>query len=533
MAFSAGKFPEPAQHSGNPALSNQNFSIFPADDSDPDVNDFDPCTEDYCCTGPSAPIAACTAAGEIQHVQLAIGPSSEGGECCTIATHCDDFDACTLDYCDTQTHACTNWDVEETFPVDPETGESLYQCCDPSNPERQCAPDGLSCTDDVCLNYRCFYRRTAPNCCEDDDDQWCADADPAWDPCNVYTCCNEGDERSECADREANRCGERAYDPVIDDPGQERLCCVNDATCDDDNCCTRNLCCLPDDPRLECRNADPYRCMTLDLSVVQECCCFEGDSRCDDGNACTNDYCNDETEICGHEVISGCCMGGDDAVLVDDECCTVDWCDCDGQPCAEGEQGLIRHTEVDCDDDNVCTEDECECAENADGYACLNTEVAVEDMCEPGQICDPEQGCIDEPCEPDCGGKACGDDDGCGTACHGTCPAGSSCSDEFECVEDPVEPAPDIVEPDVEPGDDIVKPDVQPETTTPPDGIVILDTGQTDEDTGANEGSGGGGGCTSGTSSSNSLPMAGLILLLLASLAVLRRRASLSGSAGQ
>lgn len=90
-----------------------------------------------------------------------------------------------------------------------------------------------------------------------------------------------------------------------------------------------------------------------------------------------------------------------------------------------------------------CRKGECRCGsgtELCDG-ACLSEfdyETDPNNCGSCGNVC-PDGACVGGSCcTPDCDGKACGDDDGCGGACFGSCAGACQTCDPFSriCVED-------------------------------------------------------------------------------------------------
>ena len=174
---------------------------------------------------------------------------------------------------------------------------------------------------------------------------------------------------------------------------------VDDKGCDDANLCTKDACELGTDGK--------YACAT---SADKE------NENCDDGSACsTNDACS-----------NGKCVGT--AVDCDDQnVCTDDSCD-PKSGCVNG------NNTASCDDGDVCTEgDACADAKCAGGKAkvCDDGNACTKDSC------DKDKGCV--TANDDAG--ACDDSDPCTDkdACKdGACQAGSqkACDDKDPCTVD-------------------------------------------------------------------------------------------------
>ncbi|MBM4370364.1 MAG: immune inhibitor A [Deltaproteobacteria bacterium] len=116
--------------------------------------------------------------------------------CCLTPAECEDWDGCTLEFCD---------DHECYAQADPDPS-----CC---NGNGECADDDPVCTTDVCKNNTCTYLPTgAAGCCVLDLD--CDDTDPCTkDLCKEQACVHVN------------------------------LCCATDADCDDgDDLCTTDQC---------------------------------------------------------------------------------------------------------------------------------------------------------------------------------------------------------------------------------------------------------------------------------------------------
>lgn len=383
------------------------------------------------------------------------GQFCTAGDACSLgacvggtASGCDDGDACTVDTCDEETDSCgTSGSAEDGTPCDdglfctlddvctagecsgatPNTCDDANDCtkdsCNegsdsckysPTNNNGPCE-DGSFCTvDDTCSTGECIG---APRNC--DDENLCTD-----DSCNDDTdTCDNLNNSAPCDDglfcTSGDTCG-------------GGTCSVNTATCNDGNVCTTDSCDEEADSCGNVNNTDP--CEDGLFCTVSDACadgaCVAGPARdCGDDNACTDDSCNDDTDTCDNvnntdpcddglyctdvdACSGGTCSGsardcGDGNECTDDSCNELgDTCEnmnnsgaCDdgsfctaGDACVDG--ACVPGTGDTCDDENVCTDDECD--EEAD--SCSN-ENNTED-CDDGNICTDGDVCADGVCVP-------------------------------------------------------------------------------------------------------------------------------------
>lgn len=201
---------------------------------------------------------------------------------------------------------------------------------------------------------------------------------------------------------------------------------------------------------------------------------------CDDGKGCTQDAC-DGVGGCAYAVIDGNC-------LIDGSCvaqgaspvgnlCVVcgssdktGWTELEDGVCDDGDActvndhclaGVCASDDLDCDDDNICTDDSCDPASGCeyinnhlgcdDDDVCSLGDICVEGSCVSGDqelpcdddnvctvdLCLPDTGCQSSPAEGDCDdGNACSLGDSCaqGICMPGATPLG--CDDQNECTID-------------------------------------------------------------------------------------------------
>ncbi len=215
---------------------------------------------------------------------------------------------------------------------------------------------------------------------------------------------------------------------------------IDEATCDDANECTQDLCTgedgcnhLPVDG--ECKDGDP--CTVADH--CEQGLCVGDAVDCDDDNPCTTDLCT-VTGGCEHPPAPGSCD--------DDDPCTA------GDICTDGQ---CAGTPVDCD----CTKDS-DCTPLEDGDSCNGTLLCdtatwpYKCVVDPASvvICpEPVGPCLASECNPENGdcsfvpafdGQPCSDGDACTMAdsCNdGLCVGGPAvnCNDGNPCTDDSCE----------------------------------------------------------------------------------------------
>jgi len=329
-------------------------------------------------TGSGVPICDGVTCGEPGDVFTLTFSGNIGTDCVTIAGKIDGGDStaygCVLGpACD---HECQ---------VDADCDDGLfcngYEACIGGFCYPDTSPDcndGIDCTDDSCdeENDQCV---NAPNHALCNDGNVCTD-----DSCNPASGCVYVNNTDPCDDGNACTTADTCSGGA----------CVGGPPpdCDDQNVCTDDSC----DPATGCvhvNNTDP----------------------CDDGNACTtDDMCSD-----------GTCVGGPPLDCDDQNVCTDDSCDpasgCvymnNADPCDDGDACTTADTcsggvcvggpPLDCDDQNVCTDDSCDPASGCvyvnntdpcdDGDPCT-----INDICTDGQcvgMLDPENS--DNDCAPD------------------------------------------------------------------------------------------------------------------------------------
>ena len=366
-------------------------------------NDGNLCTDDSCDA-----VAGCqfTANSQIcdDGNECTIGDHCQDGQCVeTGLLDCDDGNPCTADSCLADS-GCGHDNVEAP--------------CSDGNPctaNDQCAAgqcqsgalvdcdDGNQCTVDSCGDAGVCLHNAASGAC--DDGNACTEGDK----CEAGKCVYA--ELADCDD--SSLCTDDSCDPVAG--------CVhtlNEVPCDDDDVCT---------------TGDHCHLGT---------CINTGNLVCNDSNGCTDDSCNPATGCEFTPNQAGCDDGN--------ECTENDTCS--GGKCLPGTPG-------DCDDQNPCTKDVCDpiagCVYTPadglcnDGDECTSVDTCSQGECEPGPavVCNDNNICTDDDCDPDSGCvfvpndaqcddlNACTDGDSCELA---NCVPGPAlvCTDDNECTSD-------------------------------------------------------------------------------------------------
>ncbi len=278
---------------------------------------------------------------------------------------------------------------------------------------------------------------------------------------------------------------------------------TDEAACDDGNPCTTDGC---DAAALACGHTATTGSCDADgnaCTVGDECqdgkCAAGPVKKCDDGNPCTLDSCAmasgctavddngvgcDDGDGCsvGDTCKAGQCVPGKPKLCPTGKLCQVVQCDSgsgqckstaqpDGASCDDGTActqadtcatGACSAKALDCNDNNVCTQDTCDpvtgCAHTAakapcnDGNACSGPDVCSGGQCTglplSATACDDNNPCTNDLCDPKSGcvaaanQAACQDGNPCtqGDTCKDKqCVAGTStcqCQKDSDCAED-------------------------------------------------------------------------------------------------
>lgn len=422
--------------------------------------DNNPCTGDVCTPGQGC-----------SHVNL-------DGEAC------DDGDACTFgDVCGSATCKGQLLVCSDGNPCTNDLCDSVTGCTYPYN-ELPCT-DGDACTfGDNCYLGECHPGPTS-NC---EDNNVCTD-----DYCDDVTMCKHVPNAAECTD--FNEC-------TVGDHCENGFCIpLTSLNCDDGNPCTTDAC----DSNGGCvntNNSDP--CTDNDFCTENDYClagqCHPGTKRdCNDNNVCTTDVCQPavgclhpyNTESCSDEdpctvtdmCSQGQCVGTGALDCNDNNVCTTDNCvpkvGCvrtnNTNPCTDNSEctlgdicgggNCIPGSELNCNDNNVCTSDFCVPATGCghtplSGNACSdNNQCTLSDKCQAGacvpglpDACDDGKQCTLDSCDASTGclhvNKTGGCDDGnkctVGDTCQAdVCKSGTqalNCDDSNECTSDSCDP---------------------------------------------------------------------------------------------
>ncbi len=385
------------------------------------VNDGDPCTIDTC--DPEAELL-----GYIIHTPVICEEklckvstcNSNNGLCDDVSVSCDDGNPCTIDECSAATGECLHapyllcndsnpCTIDECDPVDgnPEDSYCLYVVV--------ACNDGNECTEDVCnqVTGSCMH---PPRYCNDENACTLDGCNPiegcvAYEQVDCTDCIHPGDGTEVMCPGgngppgfEINNCTQDICAPTS---GCQNIPVVNAAAgcggcmaedgqldhvaCDDGNLCTLDQCiCLSWNP------AEPTECTQAECQSTSKECECPGD--------CAVCSCDPFTGEC--QAVPGNCADcidpeTDEAVLCPDvvppgfvkNLCTLDACDMDSGECT--------HLDVECFDNNLCTDDICN---------------PIAGCTYPAISCDDEQPCTVDTCEPGAGClyyEECNDDDLC------------------------------------------------------------------------------------------------------------------------
>ena len=388
--------------------------------------------------------------------------------CLVTGVTCTEEDGCTLDqpsadeWCYPPASVC--FDKEGTYctHLDPADGQWNEETgCHTDLIDVDCG-DNNECTIDKCKvnedEVFCEHKPVEGAACDDED------------PCTDSDLCVDG----ECVGE--TKCTEDSGNPCTSIGCDEMGSCVvlpnNGAICDDNNVCTQTDLCSNG----QCVGSDEVACDDNEVCTADSCDAVVGcehapaDGACDDGNACTvNDTCTtgecapgtpldcNDSDVCTDDSCdpaAGCTNSNNTASCNDEDACTAD------DACAEGD---CAGQTVICDDENSCTDDTCESdtgclfldntADCNDNDACTTVDQCADGECvgTTPQVCDDDNICTDDFCEPDQGcvyasnAVECDDQDACTTLdiCDGGQCIGSTppdCNDDNPCTDDVCDP---------------------------------------------------------------------------------------------
>jgi hypothetical protein len=372
--------------------------------------DNNPCTDDHCDSDTGCQFVPNQA------------PCNDGDVCTTADTctnalclggaplDCDDANPCTDDACDAVkgcTHMANQAACSDGNACTKDDQCSLGACL--PGPPLEC-DDGNQCTKDICLKESGCFSSFIDAPCDDGD------------ACTKGEHCING----KCLNGQAVNCDDG--NPCTDDAcGNDGVCVhtANDAPCDDGNACTAmDHCSQGKCVYSGATDCDDQNLCTTDSCVPESGCSYKMNAlACNDGDACTTgDVCSqgqctapalvdcDDNNVCTDDTcdaIEGCHHTDNNAPCDDNNACTI------GDKCSQGACGYSGL--ANCDDLNVCTNDVCDpklgCVHlhnNApceDGSVCTFFDTCQQGICVPGKdvSCDDDNLCTDDACDPDQG----------------------------------------------------------------------------------------------------------------------------------
>jgi len=299
---------------------------------------------------------------------------------------------------------------------------------------RQCDEDGLSA---------CLAQKSVAEICDGHDNDCNGTVDDATcndnDPCTKDACNPDGLGAGNCSNEVQTWACDDGNACTTDDVCAQGKCGGAAKTCADGDVCTDDSC----DPAKGCVFLPNTATCTDGNACTKEGCadgkCATTPITCDDGNACMADSCDKKTG-CVHLPTNATCSDGD-ACTGSDDCaegkCVAKAIDCDDvNPCTadscDSKTGCVHlAAKATCDDDDACTVgDDCVAGKcAASPKTCDDGSVCTDDGC------DKKIGCTTTPKTGKCDdGSACTKDDACAA---GKCVGKAvSCDDANPCTND-------------------------------------------------------------------------------------------------
>ena len=345
--------------------------------------------------------------------------------CVPAELRCTDTFACTTDLCIEAIDEC------DFVKTDSHCNDQVF-----CNGEEICNPDDQLADADGCI------AGTEPDC---DDGKDCSDDScnielddcvsvPHHDRCENGTFC-DGVElcQPESLDSDANGC------IAGTDPCDDEIFCTTDSCLEESDSCSS----LRDD--LKC--SDGAFCNGNEQcqpgsQEADENGCIPDELDCSDNFACTVDDCDENDDQCTNTPLNSYCS--DNLYCTGEETCDPE----DGQAGADG----CVQSAAPCDDGFDCTQDDCN--ENAQSCENINDDSFCSDgqFCTGEETCDPEddeadaQGCLEasaDPCDDQivCTTDDCNEDE---DSCSNT-PDDTSCDDSVGCTVDECSPTEDCL----------------------------------------------------------------------------------------
>ena len=450
-------------------------------------DDKNPCTADSCDPKTGA-CANSNQAGACDDGKVCTtSDACTDGACTGTPDACDDGNPCTTDSCDPKAgcqHApgqgvCDDGDactVKDACVNGKCAGTAGQIVCDDKNActsdgcdakagcvfanNANACDDGNACTDkDTCKDGKCqpgvatCQCKTTADCAKLEDGNLCngtlvCDTGTCKvDQKTVVVCGTTGN--TECSQQQCEaatgKCGLKAVSDGTQCNADSSVCTVGDAcaagkcapgkpqVCDDKNVCTKDAC----DAIKGCVATaltgtvcdDGSQCTATDTCKDGKC---SGTIKvCDDNNVCTNNTC---------DPASGCAYPANTAPCSDGNACTLQDL-CKDKACAAG-------AAKNCSDNNICTNDSCNKASGACGYAladgvtctdgnaCTNPDKCLAAKCVAGaaKVCNDNQQCTADSCNTTTGNCTFAPIIGCGGNCakNSDCPSdGNPCTNEI------------------------------------------------------------------------------------------------------
>lgn len=397
--------------------------------------------------------------------ECTLGDTCGGGVCIPgTALNCDDGNVCTADSCVPAT-GCLHDSLSGSSCSDNNLCTKSDKCqagiCVPGTLDT--CDDGKQCTADSCSStLGCIHENivgscndgnactvgdscVADTCVAGSQQLACDDGDPCTgDSCNASTGCKHANLTGNSCD-DLNACTD-------DDVCQAGVCVAGFVKdCSDGNVCTDDKCdvvsgCYYTANTASCE--DGSKCTEGDKCSAKTC---KAGSVvvCNDNNVCTSDACVPETGCVFTKLTGTSCTDNSECTVGDK---------CSNGTCAPG-------TTLDCNDNNVCTQDSCiaatGCAHDpvtgvcTDNNACTENDYCSAGSCKSGTalVCNDNKQCTDDTCNTSTGcvytndnTNSCTDSNACTINDH--CSAGvcvndgaPNCSDGNQCTTDLCIPA--------------------------------------------------------------------------------------------
>ncbi len=424
-------------------------------------DDENPCTADLCTPGQGCSYTNLDGDACDDLDACSASDVCMGGACKGVDLVCSDGNPCTNDLCDHVT-GCL-YPFNELPCTDGEActfGDNCYLGKCHSGPISDCE-DNNPCTDDYCDDVTMC--KHLPNAAECTDFNECTVGDHCENGFCIPMSSVECDDNNPCTTDACDQQGGCLYTNNSESCSDNDFCTENDyclgglcqsgtkRDCNDNNVCTDDICqasvgCLHPYNDVGCSDQDP--CTVVDV-CKQGQCVGTGALSCDDGKVCTTDNCVPKV---------GCVLTNNNNPCSDNSECTL------GDTCAGGV--CVPGTELNCNDNNVCTSDYCLPAtgcghDSLSGNNCSdNSLCTIGDKCQAGQCapgpidpCDDSKQCTLDSCEAATGCKHvnitgnCNDGNACtlGDVCQADlCKSGTqapNCDDNNECTTDSCDPA--------------------------------------------------------------------------------------------